>query len=112
MDKELRSDADEAGNPHSTFQRMKFIKSTEFSEEGEGDSTTTKGPEAKMKERLLVSSDMQREELRQKWEKVSFRALRSRVGDWGRPKSERDAYETQYIKTVLQRKLSQRSHVR
>jgi len=69
MDKELRSDADEAGNPHSTFQRMKFIKSTEFSEEGEGDSTTTKGPEAKMKERLLVSSDMQREELRQKWEK-------------------------------------------
>jgi len=67
MDKELRDDDDEADNPHSTFQRMKFIKSTEF-EEGEGESTT-KGPEAKMKERLLVSSDMQREELRQKWEK-------------------------------------------
>lgn len=65
MDKEFRQDA-EADNPHSTFQRMKFIKSTEFQEE---EDETAKGPEAKMKERLLVSSDMQREELRQKWER-------------------------------------------
>jgi len=65
MDKDLRVDA-EADNPHSTFQKMKFIKSTEFQET---DDETTKGPEAQTKERLLVSSDMQREELRQKWEK-------------------------------------------
>jgi len=65
MDKDLRTDA-EADNPHSTFQKMKFIKSTEFQDD---DDVTSKGPDAKMKERLLVSSDMQREELRQKWEK-------------------------------------------
>lgn len=64
MDKDLRDD-EEDSNPHSTFQRMKFIKSTEFQEE---DDSATKGPDAKTKERLLVSSDMQREEMRQKWE--------------------------------------------
>lgn len=66
MDKDLRDD-EEDSNPHSTFQRMKFIKSTEFQEE---DDSATKGPDAKTKERLLVSSDMQREEMRQKWEQV------------------------------------------
>jgi len=66
MDKDMRRDlSEEESNPHSTFQRMKFIKSTEFQET---DDSVTKGPEAKMKERLLVSSDMQREEMRQKWE--------------------------------------------
>jgi len=65
MDKDLRADEEE-DNPHSTFQRMKFIKSTEFQE---ADDPTLQGPDAKMKERLLVSSDMQREEMRQKWEK-------------------------------------------
>ena len=66
MDKDLR-DGNEEENPHSTFQRMKFIKSTEL-QEAEG--PTNKGVDAQTKERLLVSSDMQREELRQKWEKV------------------------------------------
>jgi len=65
MDKDLR-DGNEEENPHSTFQRMKFIKSTEL-QEAEG--PTNKGVDAQTKERLLVSSDMQREELRQKWEK-------------------------------------------
>jgi len=69
MDKDLRPAAAEADNPHSTFQKMKFIKSTEFQEVDGDDASTSKGPEAKMKERLLVSSDMQREELRQRWEK-------------------------------------------
>lgn len=67
MDKDLRVD-EEGENPHSTFQRMKFIKSTEF-QEADVDPTSAKGSDTIMKERLLVSSDMQREEIRQKWEK-------------------------------------------
>lgn len=68
MDKELRGTEAAEDTPHSTFERMKFIKSTEF-QEREEEKAQQKGPEAQMKERLLVSSDMQREELRQKWEK-------------------------------------------
>jgi len=64
MDKDLRPDTAEEDNPHSTFHKMKFIKSTEL----EVEEDTPKAPEVEVKKKLLVSSDMQREELRQKWE--------------------------------------------
>jgi len=65
MDKDLRGSTAVEDDPYSTFQKMKFIKSHEFEEK---EAEKEKLPEVEVKKKLLVSSDMTREELRQKWE--------------------------------------------